>query len=553
MPPSKSAGPALNPYHSPVPEQPQHTQPDHGGLPVTNRQADIAQQYHESTKLTYINLRNKPPLYKSYPGLPTVELPKEGLSLEAPTLPAVAGEIAQPSGDLDLRRLAQLLYYSAGVIRKARVRSAGEVHYRAAASAGALYPTEAYAVCGGVPGLEDGVYHFSPDNFRLTQLRAGDYRNALAEAAGDEEAVRRAPVTIVFTTIFWRSSWKYRSRGYRYCFWDNGTVAANLLAAAAALGFESRLLMGFVDQDVDRLVGADGEQEACVCLVPLGSGGMTPLVSPDHDEGLEAYHLEFRDQVDYPDVQETHAATRLLTSDEVRQWKGGHDRAEPGHGLESFGLDHPAAAALDGVDLEKVITSRGSTRRYLREDLAGERFSALLDYASRGVAADFLDGSSLLDVYLVVNGVEGLASGAYYLDTEHRRLELLREGALREAAGHLVFEQALGADASAVAFIMADLDRVLQRYGNRGYRAAQVEAGILGGRLYLSAYSLGFGASGITFFDGEVVEFFHPHSQGKEVMFVVTLGKTHPENRVIPFRSRVAVKLDALARGAGQS
>tara|TARA_B100001146_G_C16017094_1_gene363439 strand:- start:40 stop:429 length:390 start_codon:yes stop_codon:yes gene_type:complete len=128
----------------------------------------------------------------------------------------------------------------------------------------------------------------------------------------------------------------------------------------------------------------------------------------------------------------------------------------------------------------------------------------------------------------------------------------MREDNLREEAGHLCFEQALGADASAVAFIMADLGRILERFGNRGYRAAQLEAGIVGGKLYLAAYSLGLGASGITFYDDEVVDFFLPHSAGKDVMFVVTLGKTAQKNRVQPFRSKVAVRLDALARGAGQ-
>ena len=521
---------------------------------MTNQRVNIARQYHESTKLAYINLRNKPPLYKSYPGLPTVELPVDGLTLAAPTLPAVAGEISGPGPALDVQRLAQLLYYSAGVIRKARVRDAGEVHYRAAASAGALYPTEAYVVCGGMDGLEDGVYHFSPDNFRLTRLRAGDYRPGLAEAAGNDERMAQAAATIVFTSVFWRSSWKYRSRGYRYCFWDNGTVAGNLLAAASALGLESRLLMGFVDETVDRLVGADGEQEATICLFPIGSGSPAPSDSPDVGPELEGYGLQFAGQVDYPDVRETHAAAKLTTVADVGQWKGAPERPPASSDGNSFPLEHPAPDALDGWGLERVITSRGSTRRYRREALDGGRFNALLDYATSGVSADFLDGDgdSLLDIYLIVNAVEGLPAGAYYLDTRRRRLELLRQGDLREEAGHLVFEQALGADASAVAFILTDLERVLERFGNRGYRAAQVEAGIVGSRLYLSAYSLGFGASGITFYDDEVVEFFHPHSQGKEVMFVVTLGKTAEQNRVRPFRSRVAVKLDALARGAGQ-
>ena len=59
-------------------------------------------------------------------------------------------------------------------------------------------------------------------------------------------------------------------RSYRYCFWDNGTIVANLLAAATAAGLPARVLMGFVDAQVNHLLGLDGHREASTCLVPLG-------------------------------------------------------------------------------------------------------------------------------------------------------------------------------------------------------------------------------------------------------------------------------------------
>ena len=48
--------------------------------------------------------------------------------------------------------------------------------------------------------------------------------------------------------------------------------------------------------------------------------------------------------------------------------------------------------------------------------------------------------------------------------------------------------------------------------------------GILGGRMYLAAYGQGFGATGLTFFDNDVSEFFSPHAAGKSVMFLIALG-----------------------------
>lgn len=523
---------------------------------MNEQNSELARSYHDSTKLTYINLRNKPPLYKSYSGVPVVQLPDDDLVLEGSALDAVAGPTVDSDQAFSLNTLAKLLYFSAGVIRKATLRDVGEVHYRAAASAGALYPIETYVVCSDMPGLDAGVYHFSPADFSLHQLRTGDFRGNLAETAGNDETVSNSPATVVYSSVFWRSSWKYRSRGYRYCFWDNGTMVANLTAAASAIGLPSNLLLGFVDSQVDQLIGLDGVHEASICLASVGQG-KSDLESPAPSQIGDIFGQSvssYPDEVDYPDIRQTHAATRLDSQSAVQSWRGSLDPRSASNWQSLYLLEHPDAQELEAKSLGQVVGDRGSTRRYARESITFARFSALIDRATRGIPADFLGGewSSLLDVYLIVNAVEGLPSGAYFLSPAQQGLELLQEGNLREEAGHLCFEQALGADASAVAFIMADLDRVLERFGNRGYRAAQLEAGIVGGKIYLAAYSLGLGASGITFYDDDVVDLFLPHSKGKDVMFVVTLGKTAQENRVHPFRSKVAVRLDALARGAGQ-
>jgi hypothetical protein len=60
--------------------------------------------------------------------------------------------------------------------------------------------------------------------------------------------------------------------------------------------------------------------------------------------------------------------------------------------------------------------------------------------------------------------------------------------------------------------------------GRRGYRAAQLEAGIVAGRIYLCAYADHFGATGLTFYDDEVTRFFSPDAEGKNCMLVVAVG-----------------------------
>ncbi len=531
---------------------------------MNNQDTGAAQTYHNATKLEYINLRNKPPLFKTYSQLPVIPLPTILPSVDMPTLQALAGPISFPadrasatSSTFDISTVSRLLFHTAGLVRQAMLPSAGLVQYRAAASAGALYPIDVYLVCQDIPGLEAGVYHFAPETFALRPLRKGDYRAELVGATGQDQSFAAAPATLVFTATFWRSAWKYRARGYRYCFWDCGTMLANLLTLCSALGLPAGLVAGFVDERVDTLLRIQGEEESSICLVPIGSGAQTPAIldmvepaplTPDR-------RITAAGPIDYPETSSLHQASCLTEEAEVAAWRSSESTDDEEQGNTA---SHQASATgglntLESAPLGEVIRRRGSTRRFSRDSISAGQLDAIVRSAARHVPADFHDdGGSLIDVYLIVNDVEGVPSGSYFFSPQSGQLETLREGNFREEAGHLCFEQALGADASVIAFFMADLEKILEQYGNRGYRAAQMEAGICGGKVYLSAHSLGLGATGMTFYDDDVTDFFSPHAQGKSLMFLVAAGVEGRPNRVRPFRSRIAVNLDSRARGASR-
>ncbi len=337
---------------------------------MDNRNVEASRSYHEATKLTYINLANKPLLYKSYRGGKVITLPVNFSQPAASTLGAVSGAAAPErpgSGPLDLTELARLLFYSAGLINKRVLPVAGEVHYRAAASAGALYPVEVYLVTGDIPGLAAGVYHFSPLDFTVRLLREGDHRGELVRAAAGDEAVADAPVTMIFSALFWRSAWKYRERGYRYCFWDAGAMLANLLAASGEAALPARLVTGFVDQRVDRLLGIQGEREASLCLVALGAGAGVPEgpVLPRLAPVTARSDDRFPGETAYPVIAATHAASCLKDEDEVLVWR----KAAPGR-LPVANEGHvqsPAPGRGRGVGdrqgrpLGETILRRGST------------------------------------------------------------------------------------------------------------------------------------------------------------------------------------------------
>jgi SagB-type dehydrogenase family enzyme len=470
-----------------------------------------ARQFHELTSHTPYSVRSsghtldwdiKPFPFKVYTDRPAVELPREF----APLAP----------GPLTLERLAALLYFTAGVTKKKVYGSGVEVLFRAAPSTGALYQTEVYIAAGDVEGLRPGLYHFCPGDFTLRRLRDDDVRGVLARAAADESLESRAAV-VALTAIYWRNTWKYQTRGFRHLFWDSGTMLANLLATGDALALEPRVLTGFVDDDVNHVLGLDDEREAALELVALGPRGTAAAPLRLDAIALETMPLSSA-EVDYPELREMLAMSRLASAADVRAWRSAH-AADPAPSAAQ-GLVLPHAASARG--LAETIQRRGSTRRFSGEPITAEQLGTALWAATRPIAADVPSG--LVRLFLIVNAVDGVAPGAY--EYRHEALALIRPGDFRDKAAHLCLDQTFVGAAAAVIFFLAPLDAITGRWGDRGYRLVNLEAGIAGGRAYLAAYSGGFGASGLTFYDQHVVEFFAPASRGLDAIFVTALGRS---------------------------
>jgi len=530
-----------------------------------NANAEAAWNYHEATKHSYTSVRtnphfldfgNQPLPFKIYPALEPSRMPTEVRQTGVAALSAIAGSVpAQTNAAPDLEAVAQLLYLSAGITRQ-RKYSGGEIYFRAAACTGALYEVELYLVCRELANLEAGVYHFAPAEFGLRRLRAGDYRSVLVEATGGEPAIVHAPLTIVCTCTYWRNAWKYQARTYRHFGWDNGTMLANLLAVATALGLPAQVVCGFVDATVNGLLDVDSQREVAFSLVALGhdpaisvqaTPGALAEISP---LGFETVPLS-RDEIDYPLMREMHAASSLGSAEEVAAWRGSTRLGNteipnfPPPAGPVVRLQPLSDAEMPRDPIEQVILRRGSSRQFARTPISLAQLSTVLDRATRGVAADFVVpnvvpnvqdpmGSQLNHLYLIVHAVDGLDSGAYVFHRGHGALECLKHGNFRDQAGYLGLEQQLPADAAVDFFFLADLRPIFDRLGNRGYRAVQLEAGILGGKLYLAAYAQRLGASGLTFYDDDVTRFFSPHAEGTSAIFLVAVGHSVKRRRLEP-------------------
>jgi SagB-type dehydrogenase family enzyme len=345
-----------------------------------------------------------------------------------------------------------------------------------------------------------------------------------------ELAVAHAPATIICTGTYWRNAWKYQARTYRHFGWDNGTLLANTLAVSAASGLPAEIVLGFVDAEVNRLLDLDTRREVSLCLVPIGRISESPPPTPREAPALSLETILLsQHEVEYPAMLEIHDASSLESVEEVNQWRGKPpvlpSSAPAG---EEVRLPHLPEEEQPKETIEQVILRRGSTRMFDKAaSITLAQLSTILDCSTLGLPADFLEppGAQLNDAYLIVHSVQGLKPGAYFFHRERNTVELLKEGNFRAEAYRLGLEQQLPADACVDIFFLSDLNRILERYGNRGYRAIQLEAGAIGGKIYLAAYAQHLGATGLTFFDDDVTNFFSPHAKDKSAIFLLAIGK----------------------------
>jgi hypothetical protein len=399
-----------------------------------------------------MDLARLPAPSKSYPpGLPVFELPRDWAPVPGSATSVLAGQhVAVPTGP-DLPGLARLLHLSAGVVR---VMERGDRRwlFRAAGSAGGRFPLEVYLSARGIAGVPDGVHWYDPIGHALVQVGP--------PAAGEAS-------TLIVTGVPWRTGWKYAERGLRHLYWDSGTMLAQTLAMAESAGFAPRLWTRFADREVADLVGADGVHEFPLALVGLGDG--EPAIRPG---GAAAPGAVDAAPTEFPLVTRT-------------QHAGDGDRlGEPW----TAGRPLPDAAPPSD-DLDTVILRRGSTRTM---DPDASMPGAVVEWS----LAASLRGSRVPH-FVAVHAVEGLAPGLYrWPDVQHP----LRRGSIRDEVYLVCFDQELCRDACFVVMAAIDLTGV----DDCGYREAQIDAGIVEGRLHLAAFALGFGASGMTILDSEL-------------------------------------------------
>lgn len=168
---------------------------------------------------------------------------------------------------LTMDELSFLLWATQGI----RPSLAQNPSLRTVPSAGARHSFETYLFVMRVEGLTPGLYRFLPlDNQLQFQTEIDEMQRQLNRASFGQRFVSKGAVTFAWTTIPYRMEWRYSLCAHRVILMDAGHLCQNLYLACEAISAGTCAIGAYDQEEMDRLLGVDGEDEFTVYLAPVG-------------------------------------------------------------------------------------------------------------------------------------------------------------------------------------------------------------------------------------------------------------------------------------------
>jgi len=162
---------------------------------------------------------------------------------------------------LTIEQISQVLWAGQG--------ATNDRGFRTSPSAGALYPLELYTIIGKMEGVLAGIYQYNHKDHQLIRIKSGDFRSELCAAGLSQAAIKKAPMTILITCVFKRTTVKYGRRGIRYVIMEAGHAGQNILLQAVSLGLGAVPIGAFNENDIIQLMDF-GPEEQPLYLIPVG-------------------------------------------------------------------------------------------------------------------------------------------------------------------------------------------------------------------------------------------------------------------------------------------
>ncbi|WVZ85378.1 hypothetical protein U9M48_032314 [Paspalum notatum var. saurae] len=474
-------------------------------------------------------------------------------------------------------------------------------------SSGNLHPTEAHLL---FPHPKDpagclAVAHYAPRD-HLLEVRA-------TAPVGDRDrpAILPAPATAVLalSSVFWREAWKYGERALRYCNHDVGHALAAVAVAAAALGWDARVLDGLSDEDLGRMVGVEKGSPAAAPegLPDRAVKGRAPWVERQHpDCAVLLFPAGSEPQVDYGRMSE------VLRGFDAMQWVGKANALSKDHVVwdviyrtaEQVKKHGPApgedrffvvpwrkSPALPEELYKELTVQEVVRRRRSAVDMDGvhvmERdtfYQMLLHCLPSGevgpgerqgqqCALPFrvLPWDAEVHAALFVHRVSGLPKGLYFLVRNEEHFDALKHAMRQDfewvrpegCPNGLPLYQLMKGDCQRLAMqisclqeiashgcfslgMIARFEPVLHEKGEWMYPRLFWETGVLGQQLYLESHAVGISATGIgCYFDDAVHEVLGLKDLEFQSLYHFTVGAPVLDKRIMSLPAYPGPGIDA--------
>jgi SagB-type dehydrogenase family enzyme len=516
--------------------------------------------YHERTKhqphayarsLGYLDWATQPDPFRRFQGAAVLPL-AHSPDFASPAYDALftGPRPAQPVG---YQTISQLLLDALALSAWKEAAPGNRWSLRVNPSSGDLHPTEGYLIIGPTEGLSDSaaVYHYAPYEHALEQrlaLRAWEWEAIASQLPPNGFLVG-------LTSIYWRESWKYGERAFRYCHHDVGHAIGTVTLAAAVLGWRVAILNGPSTESTAVLLGCyqqrgiEAEHADCLLVIAPRAEPATaslelpaPLLSRLQQAPVAGHPNRLsHDHHEWPIID------RVATATPYPGRSGEQSLAVVTPRIQDLALPHREVSA------RRLIHQRRSAVAMDGQTWIGENtFYRILGRVIPGVSPfpyDALAWRPRVSLALMVHRVRGLDPGLYLLVRhpghlaslrsslttaflwrkparcpENILLYLLAEGDAQKVAEFISCQQAIAADGVFSLGMLAEFMPSLEE-GAWMYPRLFWEAGLIGQVLYLEAEAADIRATGIgCFFDDVMHELLGITDRSWQSLYHFTFG-----------------------------
>jgi nitroreductase len=379
------------------------------------------------------------------------------------------------------------------------------------------------------------------------------------------------------TSIYWRVSWKYGLRAFRYANHDIGHAIAALTFAAAGLGWKTSLLADMGSEELSELLGMSGrsgpEKEEPVCLLAIYPAGETCTTGKLSSAAISAFkniswegtpNVLSPKHVEWTGIEKADSATRKTETAHLGKEKEQTPQTQTFTQLSisDSSIKPGSESDLKVPPLRKVIRQRRSAiemdnSAYMEK----ETFYRMLQKTipEENPIFSTLPFGPFTHLLLFVNRVKDLLPGLYMFLRKPGEKEkfksvirpdflwekpencppdlefyMLMEETLYNYAAQLSCGQRKAADACFTVCMLSEFEEPLIKYGSWIYPYLFWECGVLGQLFYLEAEAHGLRGCGIgCFFDDPVHETIGLKGLEYQDLYHFTVGSLLQEIGVI--------------------